>query len=109
MDRHHLPLIEEPTALRDEMYALLAQDPARGRARIEQGDWISGRLWDAWRPALEPRGLDEVWLRRVVAGYANELRLWLVGERTWRHCIEGLAGRTARRSTVPINRETIPP
>lgn len=109
MDRHLLPLIEEPTEIRDELRTLLTQDPLRGGARIEQGDWISGLLWVAWRPALEPRGLDEAWLRPVVAGYANELRLWLVGERPWRHCLEGLAGRAARRAGHPVNRETIPP
>ena len=34
---------------------------------------------------------------QISRGYADELRLWVVGERPWDHCAAGLAGRVQRR------------
>ena len=34
---------------------------------------------------------------QIVAGYGNELRLWVAGERPWQQYISGLAGRVERR------------
>jgi hypothetical protein len=43
----------------------------------------------------------------ISRGYADELRLWVVGERPWDHCAAGLAGRVQRRLPAPeaINAE----
>jgi hypothetical protein len=54
-------------------------------------------LWERWRPALEPAGVDREAFIDVVMGYRRELWLWLVGERGWDPFVTGLAGRVARR------------
>ena len=54
-------------------------------------------LWERWRPALEPVGLDREAFVDVIISYRRELWFWLIGERTWEQCIAGLAGRVARR------------
>ena len=41
--------------------------------------------------------MDREWFDQIVAGYGNELRLWVVGERPWQHFISALAGRVERR------------
>ena len=41
---------------------------------------------------------------RIVAGYGNELRLWVVGERPWQQFISGLAGRVERRLSPSSSR-----
>ena len=48
---------------------------------------------DVFIPAIkDPRDLQ-----LIVAGYDRELWLWLLGERTWAQCADGLAGRVRRR------------
>ena len=54
-------------------------------------------LWERWRPALEPAGMDREPFVDVIIGYRRELWLWLAGERLWEQFIVGLAGRVARR------------
>ena len=41
--------------------------------------------------------MDRERFGQIVAGYGNELRLWVVGERPWQQYISGLAGRVERR------------
>jgi hypothetical protein len=43
----------------------------------------------------------------IVIGYRNELRLWVMGERPWEHCVTGLAGRVVRRLTALPERRTV--
>jgi hypothetical protein len=54
-------------------------------------------LWERWRPALEPAGMDRERFVDVIVAYRREVWLWLVGERTWEQMIVGLAGRAGRR------------
>jgi len=54
-------------------------------------------LWERWRPALEPAGMDRERFVDVIVAYRREVWLWLVGERTWEQMIIGLAGRVGRR------------
>jgi hypothetical protein len=54
-------------------------------------------LWERWRPALEPAGMDREAFIDVIVGYRRELWLWLMGERGWSPLVSGLAGRVARR------------
>lgn len=87
---------EEPvdmrTALRDTL--LQGVDWREGFADdICVGLW----LWELWRPALEPAGMDREAFIDVVVDYGREVWLWLMGERTWDQMVDGLAGRVARR------------
>ena len=54
-------------------------------------------LWERWRPALEPAGMDRERFVDVIVDYRREVWLWLAGERLWEQLITGLAGRVARR------------
>jgi hypothetical protein len=92
-----LPLPEEPRDLRASTRTRLEDEPEAGMRLVEAGEWIAGPLWETWRDALEARGLDRAGFLSIVVGYRNELRLWVMGERPWEHCAEGLAGRLARR------------
>jgi hypothetical protein len=48
--------------------------------------------------------MDRERFGQIVAGYGNELRLWVAGERPWHHYISGLSGRVERR-LAPIAAE----
>jgi hypothetical protein len=97
-----LPLPEEPRELKAKTRTLLEQSPEAGRQVLAEGEWIAAPLWDHWRELLEPRGIDRARFVQIVIGYQNELRLWVMGERPWDHCVAGLAGRVERRvSTSP--------
>ncbi|MHB8328231.1 MAG: hypothetical protein ACYDD6_01145 [Acidimicrobiales bacterium] len=54
-------------------------------------------LWDHWRAALEPAGMDRETFIDIVVGYRRELWFWLSGDRQWEQYVAGLAGRVARR------------
>lgn len=71
------------------MLALAASDPRRTRRVL--ADEIAGYLESS-------EGGDGPRLAAICHGYERELWLWLVGERTWSHCVSGLLGRVARRS-----------
>ncbi len=92
-----LPLPDEPRALKTVTRTLVEQSPAAGLRLVTAGEWIADPLWDRWGPTLAARGLDRDRFLAIVAGYGNELRLWVMGERPWQHCVEGLAGRVLRR------------
>jgi hypothetical protein len=93
-----LPLPEEPTKLKAKTRTLLEQSPEAGQQLLAKGRWIATPLWPQWRGALEPRGINRARFLEIVVGYRNELRLWVMGERPWPHCIAGLAGRLERRA-----------
>ena len=45
--------------------------------------------------------MDRARFLEISRGYSDELRLWVVGERPWSHCVSGLAGRVRRRLLRP--------
>ena len=91
-----LELPEEPQDMRDALRdALLAG--ADWRADFSDDACIGLWIWERWRPALEPWGMDREAFVEVVIGYGRELWLWLVGERRWDEFVVGLSGRVARR------------
>jgi hypothetical protein len=95
-----LDLPEEPgdmrVALRDAI--LGGSDWREGFADdICVGVW----LWERWRPALEPAGMDREQFVDVIVGYRREVWLWLAGERMWEPFVTGMAGRVARRLPAP--------
>ena len=59
--------------------------------------WIAPLLWDQWFITLEGRCMDWTTFVGTIVSYRNELRLWVMGERPWEHCVSGLAGRIERR------------
>ncbi|HLL50923.1 MAG TPA: hypothetical protein VK356_09670, partial [Thermomicrobiales bacterium] len=92
-----LTLPEEPRALKAMVRTLLDQAPETGLPLVVAGEWLADPLWESWGDALEERGMNRDRFGQIVAGYGNELRLWVVGERLWEQCISGLAGRVERR------------
>ena len=92
-----LTLPEEPRALKSMVRTLLDQAPETGLPLVVAGEWIADPLWASWGDRLEERGIVRDRFGEIVAGYGNELRLWVVGERPWEQCISGLVGRVERR------------
>ncbi len=92
----HLEHLDEPVEIREGLRDAL----------LEGADWREGFtndicigvfLWERWRPALEPAGMDREAFVDIVIGYGRELWLWLMGERQWDEFVVGLAGRVSRR------------
>jgi hypothetical protein len=92
-----LPLREEPVELRAETRALLEESPEEGSRLIGEAAFVADLLWADWGDLLEPAGMPYDRFLQISRGYADELRLWVVGERPWDHCAAGLAGRVQRR------------
>ena len=95
--RTTLPLPEEPANLRVEARALLEDWPEEGGRVIDDAAFVADLLWDEWEEALEGAGMNRERFIELARGYSGELRLWVVGERPWDHCVAGLAGRVQRR------------
>ena len=98
-----LPVPEEPQSEKLKARTYLATSPKEGLVWLNESSWLVDVLWPSWGPALNERGIQREQFREIAQGYANETRLWVMGERTWEHCVEGLIGRISRRSkpTVP--------
>ena len=92
-----LPLREEPVELRSRTRALLEESPEEGSRLIREAAFVADPLWEDWGDLLEPAGMTYQRFIEISRGYADELRLWVVGERPWDHCAAGLAGRVQRR------------
>ena len=92
-----LPLREEPVELRAETRALLEESPEEGSRLIGEAAFVADLLWENWGDFLKPAGMPYDRFLQISRGYADELRLWVVGERPWDHCAAGLAGRVQRR------------
>lgn len=92
-----LSLPDEPAAVRADARALLEESPEEGSRKINEARFVADPLWETWKAELEERGMDYGRFLEISRGYSNELRLWVVGERPWDHCVAGLAGRIARR------------
>lgn len=95
-----LPVPDEPVPVRERALALARSDPGAARRRLAGGEWIADALWEAWGPVLEAAGAERALVVQAAAEYRLELWLWVVGERIWSQCAEGLAGRVARRVAV---------
>ena len=95
--RSELRLPEEPAELRARTRSLIEESPCEGRSVIRDGEFLAAPLWEEWSEALAGCGMDYDDFVEVARGYADEVRLWVVGERVWEHCASGLAGRAARR------------
>ncbi len=92
-----LPLPPEPAGLRAETRALIEETPEEGIRLVNEGHPLAGPLWEEWGEKLEGAGVDYERFLQITRGYAGEIRLWVMGERPWDHCIAGLAGRVLRR------------
>jgi hypothetical protein len=95
--RRILPLPKEPGELRAQTRALLEDWPEDGARVIDDATFVADPLWGEWGEALEGAGMDRGRFVEIARGYSGELRLWVVGERPWDHCVAGLAGRVQRR------------
>ena len=95
--RRILPLPEEPADLRAQTRALLEDWPEDGARVIGDATFVAAPLWDEWGEMIEGAGMDRGRFVEIARGYSGELRLWVVGERPWDHCVAGLAGRVRRR------------
>ena len=95
--RERLPLPGEPAGLSAETRALLEESPEEGARVVEDATFVAGPLWEEWGEILERSGMDRARFLEIARGYSAELRLWVVGERPWNHCVSGLAGRVRRR------------
>ena len=100
MSQRILLVPEEPRTLLAEIQAQLEQSPADGLRLIDSTDWMADVLWPVWCEYLDDAGIGRAEFQRIVSSYRNELRLWVMGERPWVHCIEGLVGRVERRMEV---------
>jgi hypothetical protein len=96
----HLEQPEEPVEMREGLRTALL-DGADWREGFTNDICIGVFLWERWRPALEPVGLDREAFIDIVTGYGRELWLWLMGERLWEQYVSGLAGRVTRRLPNP--------
>jgi hypothetical protein len=92
----HLEMPAEPKELRDWLRetVLAGGDP---RADVSEDVCLGVLLWERWRSSLEPLGMDREMFVDVAESYGRELWLWIIGERLWEQCVEGLVGRVARR------------
>jgi hypothetical protein len=95
--RAELSLPDEPQELRAETRALLEDSPEEGTRLVEAGHPLAGLLWEEWGAELEAARMDRERFLQITRGYAGEIRLWVMGERPWDHCVAGLAGRVQRR------------
>ena len=100
-----LTLPDEPAELRAETRALIEDSPEEGIALVNAGHPLADLLWEEWGAELEGAGMDWDRFLQITRGYAGEIRLWVMGERPWDHCLSGLAGRVLRRLPQQRRRE----
>jgi hypothetical protein len=79
----------EPVHLLARLRTIAATDPARARALLP----VEVAALAAAGAAASHEDVE-----RACDGYARELWLWLVGERTWEQCYDGLSGRIGRHA-----------
>jgi len=94
------PSPPEPTELRHRTRSEAGEDPAGTRDRLAEGDWITGWLWTAWAPELEPAGVGRDQLRHEAGRWSRELWLWVMGERQWAEVCALVYGGLLRRAAV---------
>jgi len=101
LDLSNFSLPPEPSEARAETRALLEESPEGGTRTIHDARFVAEPLWQEWGGRLEGAGMGYERFLGISRGYAGELRLWVVGERPWEHCVAGLAGRVTRRLPEP--------
>jgi hypothetical protein len=86
----------EPVEMREwlRQTVLSGEDP---RDDLSNDVCLGVWLWDRWRCSLEPAGCDRESFVDLAIAYGREIWLWIIGERRWEQCVEGLAGRVERR------------
>jgi hypothetical protein len=91
-----LEMPPEPVDLREWMRTTILSggDP---RKDFSNDVCLGVSLWERWRSALEPVGFSREAFVDVIESYGREIWFWIIGERRWEQCVEGLAGRVARR------------
>ncbi len=102
MERSRVAPPEEPVALKAKVRSLLEESPGEGAKLIEEMDFLARVLWEEWDEELESAGMEYESFLEIARGYAGEVRLWVVGERPWEHCVSGLAGRVRRRTRASV-------
>lgn len=80
-----------------EIRTLLEDSPEDGTRVVNEASFVADIVWKAWGESLKSAGMGHDRFLGIARGYAGELRLWVVGERPWDHCVAGLAGRVWRR------------
>ena len=103
--RTELYLPEEPTGLRVETRRILEDSPEVGTRLIRDAAFVAETLWDEWGDDLREAGMNYGQFLTIARGYSSELRLWVVGERPWEHCVSGLAGRVTRRLPAAVTEQ----
>ena len=68
---------------------------------VEDATFVADSLWDEWGNDIEGSSIDNNRFIEIARGYSGDLRLWIVGERPWDHCVASLAGRVLRRLPSP--------
>ncbi len=96
-----LSIPEEPARLRTETRALLEESPEEGARLVADARFVADLLWEEWGESFAGAGMSYERFLEIARSYAGELRLWVVGERPWDHCVAGLAGRVRRRLPAP--------
>jgi len=100
-----LILPDEPDRMRAETRALLDESPEEGNRLVNDGYPLAGLLWEEWGAELREAGMERERFDEITRGYAGEIRLWVVGERPWDHCVAGLGGRVLRRLPEQSSRQ----
>lgn len=66
-------------------------------AREEAARRLAAWLWRRWRPTLSALGVSAGGFRGVVLDAAQEVWLWVMGDRPFDQVLAAIAGRTLRR------------
>jgi hypothetical protein len=98
--RVELMLPEEPKDLKTTTRALVEEAPEEGSNLVNDARFVADGLWNEWGEEIEAAGMDRDRFVGISRSYADELRLWVMGERPWEHCVAGLRGRVLRRLPV---------
>jgi len=85
----------EPEGLRVQLSAAACDDATGAPEQV--GASLAAVLALSWSPILERAGAPAGYATEIIVGARRESWLWVMGERTWPHEIEILAGRIARR------------
>lgn len=88
----------EPVELKHRLRRRVLDRPGTWHGRAAKTGLFVDWAWEQWAPTLTAWGVTHSQLGDVVGGYRQELWLWLMGERTWAHTVEGLIGRVRRRT-----------
>jgi hypothetical protein len=83
--------------LRAETRALVEESSEEGIELVNDARFLADPLWEEWGVELTEHGMGYERLLEIARGYKGEIRLWVMGERPWNHCVAGLRGRVIRR------------